>query len=495
MRLPVISIVGRPNVGKSSLFNRLISKRAAIVDNAPGVTRDRIIKEADILDHKVLLVDTGGIDTKATKDEIAKKVKDQALKAIDESDLILFVVDGKTGLTDLDKEVAKILRKKGADKVILLVNKIDEPFMEDLVYEFYKLGFKEVIPVSTIHNLGIETLKEKILEKLPQSLKEYAHRAYLEEEKKKKLEKVITGEDIETLEKIENALAKNEDFDFEKDLESQEDREEKKEKDASQVPIKVAIVGRPNMGKSTLLNALAKEERVIVSDVPGTTRDAIDTLVEIDGQKYLFIDTAGIKKRSEMKDIEYYSYLRSLDAIDRADVVVVVTDGKQGITTKDAKIIGLALEKYKPIVIAVNKTDLLNSQKEWEKLEDSLDLNLDFIKHAPKVFISAKEGKNLSALLESIKKLYKQANIKVKTSKFNKILWDIQKAVYPPTYKGKPIKLYYGTQIKKNPPTFLIFTNYPEGIPKSYVRYLENQLRKHLGLENVPIRLIFRKRH
>ncbi|HIC87730.1 MAG TPA: GTP-binding protein, partial [Aquificae bacterium] len=183
MRLPVISIVGRPNVGKSSLFNRLISKRAAIVDNAPGVTRDRIIKEADILDHKVLLVDTGGIDTKATKDEIAKKVKDQALKAIDESDLILFVVDGKTGLTDLDKEVAKILRKKGADKVILLVNKIDEPFMEDLVYEFYKLGFKEVIPVSTIHNLGIETFKEKILEKLPQNSKEYAHRAYLDEEK------------------------------------------------------------------------------------------------------------------------------------------------------------------------------------------------------------------------------------------------------------------------------------------------------------------------
>ncbi len=493
MRLPIISIVGRPNVGKSSLFNRLISERAAIIDNTPGVTRDRIIKEADILDHKVLLVDTGGIDTKATNDEIAKRVKEQALRAIDESDLILFVVDGQAGLTDLDKDVAKILRKKGADKVILLVNKIDEPFMEDLIYEFYKLGFKEIIPISTIHNLGIETLREKILEKLPQNLKEYAHRAYLEEEKQKKLEKIVTGEDIETLEKIENALAKNEEFDFEKDL--KETQEEKEEKENYQVPIKVAIVGRPNMGKSTLLNALAKEDRVIVSDIPGTTRDAIDTLVEINGQKYLFIDTAGIRKRSEMKDIEYYSYLRALDAIDRADVVVVVTDGKQGITTKDAKIIGLALEKYKPIVIAVNKTDLLSSQKEWEKLEDSIDLNLDFIKHAPKVFISAKESKNLDALLENIKKLYKQANTKIKTSKFNKILWDIQKKVYPPTYKGKPIKLYYGTQIKKNPPTFLIFTNYPEGIPKSYIKYLENQLRKHLGLENIPIRLIFKKRH
>ncbi len=494
MRLPVISIVGRPNVGKSSLFNRLISKRAAIIDNTPGVTRDRIIKEADILDHKVLLVDTGGIDNKDTKDEIAKKVKEQALRAIDESDLILFVVDGQTGLTDLDKDVAKILRKKGADKVILLVNKIDEPFMEDLVYEFYKLGFKEVIPISTIHNLGIETLKEKILEKLPKELKEYAKKVYEEEEKQKKLEKVVTGEDIETLEKIEDALSKGEEFDFETDLEEKVEKK-KEEKDKKEVPIKVAIVGRPNMGKSTLLNALAKDERVIVSNVPGTTRDAIDTLVEINGNKFLFIDTAGIRKRSEMKDIDYYSYLRALDAIDRADVVVVVTDGKQGITTKDAKIIGLALEKHKPIIIAVNKTDLLNSQKEWEKLEDSIDLNLDFIKHAPKVFISAKEGKNLDELIKKIKEIYKQANTKVKTSKFNKILWDIQKAVYPPTYRGKPIKLYYGTQIKKNPPTFLIFTNYPEGIPKSYIRYLENKLREHLGLKNVPIRLIFRKRH
>ncbi len=494
MRLPVISIVGRPNVGKSSLFNRLISKRAAIIDNTPGVTRDRIIKEADILDHKVLLVDTGGIDNKDTKDEIAKKVKEQALRAIDESDLILFVVDGQTGLTDLDKDVAKILRKKGADKVILLVNKIDEPFMEDLVYEFYKLGFKEVIPISTIHNLGIETLKEKILEKLPKELKEYAKKVYEEEEKQKKLEKVVTGEDIETLEKIEDALSKGEEFDFETDLEEKVEKK-KEEKDKKEVPIKVAIVGRPNMGKSTLLNALAKDERVIVSNVPGTTRDAIDTLVEINGNKFLFIDTAGIRKRSEMKDIDYYSYLRALDAIDRADVVVVVTDGKQGITTKDAKIIGLALEKHKPIIIAVNKTDLLNSQKEWEKLEDSIDLNLDFIKHAPKVFISAKEGKNLDELIRKIKEVYKQANTKVKTSKFNKILWDIQKAVYPPTYRGKPIKLYYGTQIKKNPPTFLIFTNYPEGIPKSYIRYLENKLREHLGLKNVPIRLIFRKRH
>ena len=494
MRLPVISIVGRPNVGKSSLFNRLISKRAAIIDNTPGVTRDRIIKEADILDHKVLLVDTGGIDNKDTKDEIAKKVREQALRAIDESDLILFVVDGQTGLTDLDKDVAKILRKKGADKVILLVNKIDEPFMEDLVYEFYKLGFKEVIPISTIHNLGIETLKEKILEKLPKELKEYAKKVYEEEEKQKKLEKVVTGEDIETLEKIEDALSKGEEFDFETDLEEKVEKK-KEEKDKKEVPIKVAIVGRPNMGKSTLLNALAKDERVIVSNVPGTTRDAIDTLVEINGNKFLFIDTAGIRKRSEMKDIDYYSYLRALDAIDRADVVVVVTDGKQGITTKDAKIIGLALEKHKPIIIAVNKTDLLNSQKEWEKLEDSIDLNLDFIKHAPKVFISAKEGKNLDELIRKIKEVYKQANTKVKTSKFNKILWDIQKAVYPPTYRGKPIKLYYGTQIKKNPPTFLIFTNYPEGIPKSYIRYLENKLREHLGLKNVPIRLIFRKRH
>jgi len=476
-RLPVVAIVGRPNVGKSSLFNRLIGKKVAIIDDTPGVTRDRVVQEADLDEHKVLLVDTGGVVSKDAH-EFAKETTEQAKRAMEEADVIVFVVDGKEGVNPLDEEVARLLRR-WKKPVIVAVNKVDEPFMEDLVYDFYRLGFEEVIPISTIHKIGIPTLKEKILEKLPEELKEAAKKEFEKAQRREKTERLIRGEDAEALEDLSQTLEEGKEYEIE---------EEEKE------PIKVAIVGRPNMGKSTLLNALVGEERAIVSDVPGTTRDAIDTYVKVGDDEFIFIDTAGIRRRGKIKDIEYYSYLRSLDAIDRADVVVLLVDAQEGPTERDAKIAGIALEKFKPLIIAVNKMDTLKSQQDWERIQRELDLVFDFVPYAPRVFISAKEKKGLKELLKQIKDLYRQYTKKVRTGEFNRALKELMEIHQPPVYKNKIVKIYYGTQVKTKPPTFLLFSNYPEGIPKSFRRFLENRLREKFGFNKVPIRIVFKKR-
>ncbi len=476
-RLPVVAIVGRPNVGKSSLFNRLLGRKIAIIDDTPGVTRDRVVQEADIEEHRVILVDTGGVVDKDAH-QFAKETTEQAKRAMEEADVIVFVVDGKEGLTPLDEEVARLLRR-WKKPVILAVNKIDEPFMEDRIYDFYKLGFEEVIPVSAIHKIGIPTLKEKIIEELPEELKEEAKKVYRKGELLKKREALISGEDKEGLSSLQDTLERGKEFVLE---------EEEKE------PIKVAIVGRPNMGKSTLLNALVGEERAIVSDIPGTTRDAIDSYVKVGEDEFIFIDTAGIKRRGKIKDIEYYSYLRALDAIDRADVVVLLVDAEEGPTERDAKIAGVALEKFKPLIIAVNKIDKLKSQKDWERLHRELDLTFDFVPFAPRVFISAKEKRGLKELLKQVKELYKQYTKKITTGKFNRVLRELMEVHQPPVYKNKIVKIYYGTQVKTKPPTFLLFSNYPEGIPKSFRRFLENRLREAFGFNKVPIRIVFKKR-
>ncbi len=476
-RLPVVAIVGRPNVGKSSLFNRLLGKKVAIIDDTPGVTRDRIVQEADIDGHRVILVDTGGVVEKDAH-QFAKETTEQAKRAMEEADVIVFVVDGQEGITPLDQEVARLLRK-WKKPVILAVNKIDEPFMEDNIYEFYQLGFDEVIPLSTIHKIGVPTLKEKIIEKLPPELKEAAKKEQEKVERREKAERLISGEEAEELASLQETLERGEEYEIE---------EEEKE------PIKVAIVGRPNMGKSTLLNALVGQERAIVSDVPGTTRDAIDTYVKIGDDEFIFIDTAGIRRRGKIKDIEYYSYLRALDAIDRADVVVLLIDAEEGPTERDAKIAGIALEKFKPIIIAVNKIDKLKSQQDWERIHRELDLVFDFIPYAPRVFISAKERKGLKELLKQIKDLYSQYTKKVTTGKFNRVLRELMEIHQPPVYKNKVVKIYYGTQVKTKPPTFLLFSNYPEGIPKSFRRFLENRLREAFGFNKIPIRIVFKKR-
>ena len=477
-RLPVVAIVGRPNVGKSSLFNRLIGRKVAIIDNTPGVTRDRIVQEAEIDGHRVILVDTGGVVEKDAH-QFAKETTEQAKRAMEEADIIVFVVDGQEGITPLDQEVARLLRR-WKKPVILAVNKIDEPFMEDNIYEFYQLGFDEVIPLSTIHKIGVPTLKEKILEKLSPELKEVARKEQEKAERREKAERLISGEEAGELASLQETLERGEEYEIE---------EEEKE------PIKVAIVGRPNMGKSTLLNALVGHERAIVSDVPGTTRDAIDTYVKIGDDEFIFIDTAGIRRRGKIKDIEYYSYLRALDAIDRADVVVLLIDAEEGPTERDAKIAGIALEKFKPIIIAVNKIDKLKSQQDWERIHRELDLVFDFIPYAPRVFISAKERKGLKELLKQIKDLYSQYTKKVTTGKFNRVLRELMEIHQPPVYKNKVVKIYYGTQVKTRPPTFLLFSNYPEGIPKSFRRFLENRLREAFGFNKIPIRIVFKKRN
>ncbi|WP_457569101.1 ribosome biogenesis GTPase Der [Desulfurobacterium sp.] len=474
-KLPVVAIVGRPNVGKSSLFNRLLGKKAAIIDDTPGVTRDRIVQEADIDEHTVLLIDTGGVDTSG--EGFSDSITKQAQRAMDEADIIVFVIDGQEGVTPLDEEVARILRK-WKKPIIVAVNKIDEPFMDHLAYDAYKLGFDEVIPMSTIHKIGIPTLKEKIIEKLPEELRENAKSRYTEKANAEKINKIIAGDDIEGLEEIAEALEE------EKEVEIQENTE----------PPKIAIIGRPNMGKSTLLNALVGEERAIVSDVPGTTRDAIDSYVKIDGKEYIFIDTAGIRRRGKIKDIEYYSYLRALDAIDRADIVILLIDAEEGPTERDAKIAGIALQKYKPIIIAVNKIDKIENQKEWEKLQNRLDMVFDFIPYAPRVFISAKEKKNLKELFKQIDDIYKQYTKKVKTGEFNRALKELMEIHQPPVYKNKIVKIYYGTQVKIKPPTFLLFANYPEGIPSNFRRFLENRIRQRFGFTKIPIRIVFKKR-
>jgi len=475
-RLPVVAIVGRPNVGKSSLFNRLVGRKLAIIDDTPGVTRDRIVQEADIDGHRVILVDTGGVVEKDAH-QFAKETTEQAKRAMEEADVIVFVVDGQEGVNPLDQEVAKLLRQ-WKKPVILAVNKIDEPFMEDNIYEFYQLGFDEVLPLSTIHKIGVPTLKEKIVEKLPAELREAARREQEKVEKEERAERLI-AEEGEELQELQESLERGEEYEIE-----EEERE----------PIKVAIVGRPNMGKSTLLNALVGEERAIVSDIPGTTRDAIDTYVKVGDDEFIFIDTAGIRRRGKIRDIEYYSYLRALDAIDRADVVVLMVDAEEGPTERDAKIAGIALEKFKPIVIAVNKIDKLESQKDWERIQRELDLTFDFIPFAPRVFISAKKKEGLEELLKQVKELYSQYTKKVPTGKFNRALKELMSIHQPPVYKNKVVKIYYGTQVKTKPPTFLLFSNYPEGIPKSFRRFLENRLRDIFEFNKIPIRIVFKKR-
>ncbi|WP_297889257.1 ribosome biogenesis GTPase Der [Sulfurihydrogenibium sp.] len=433
-----VAIVGRPNVGKSSLFNRLIGKRKAIVEDIPGVTRDRIVSTTDWRGVKFEVVDTGGYIT-SDEDKFAPYIRKQVEKEIQDADLLVFVVDGKQGITPLDKEIAAMLHKT-EKPVIVAVNKIDDPEKEKLAYEFYELGFDEVVPISTIQKLGLAELLDKIVEHIP---------------------------------------------DYEKEIEYEEEEEDKDY-------IKVAIVGKPNAGKSSLLNAILGEERVLVSDIPGTTRDTVDTLFEKDGQKFLFLDTAGIRKKSKVEyGVEFYSVGRSIEAIEKADVVVLVIDASQGATEQDQKIAGLIQRRYKPAVIVINKIDMLK-EKELEKVINQVKEKLYFLNYAPIVLTSAAKKIGIDELLEKIVYVYNQAWKRVGTGQLNRAIKQIMSLRQPPSYQGKPLKIYYATQLEGKPPAFLLFVNKAEGFKENYVKFLENNLRKLLGLENAPIKLIFR---
>ncbi len=435
MRL--VAVVGRPNVGKSTLFNKIVGKRMSIVDDTPGVTRDRIYGKAEWRNRSFMLVDTGGIEPES-KDIILSQMREQAQLAIDSADVIIFVTDIKTGVTASDENVAQMLRKSGKP-VVLCVNKCDG--IGDVppeIYEFYNLGLGDPIAVSSVHGHGTGDLLDEVFDKLPETDDDGYDEEY----------------------------------------------------------IKVAVIGKPNAGKSSLVNKLAGENRMIVSDIAGTTRDAVDTIIERGGSKYVLIDTAGIRRKSKVNDsVEHYSVLRAYMAVDRADVCVMMIDAEEGFTEQDSKIAGYAHEQGKATVIAVNKWDLIekdnNTMKEFlEKLK----VDFSFMSYAPFVFISAKTGQRLDKLFQLINYTAEQNARRISTGKLNELLSYAVARVQPPTDKGRRLKLYYMTQPSVKPPTFVCFCNRKDLFHFSYQRYIENQIREAFGLDGTPIRFIARER-
>lgn len=436
MGKPIVAIVGRPNVGKSTLFNIFANSRISIVEDTPGVTRDRLYADTEWLDNEFMMVDTGGIEIMNT-DKIAVSIRQQAQIAIAEADVILFVCDARAGITHEDAEVAKMLRQS-KKPIVLAINKADSPKQEMEIFEFYNLGIGEPIPVSAANHLGLGDLLDAVVEKFPETS------AY--------------GEDG------------NED------------------------EIKVALIGRPNVGKSSIFNTLVGEERSIVSDVAGTTRDAIDTPVIREGQKFLFIDTAGMRRKARIDEpIEKYSIIRSLRAVDRSDVVLMVIDAIDGVTEQDKKIAGYAHDAGKGIVLVVNKWDLYDKDNTSTlRYTENLRRELVFMQYAPVVFVSAMTKQRIHRLPEVIHYVAEQNAMRISTSVLNQVVEDAIAINPPPTEKGQRLKILYATQVKIKPPTFVIFVNEPEIMHFSYQRYLENKLREAFGFEGTPLQMIIR---
>lgn len=436
MGKPIVAIVGRPNVGKSTLFNIFANSRISIVEDTPGVTRDRLYADTEWLDNEFMMVDTGGIEI-MNNDKIAVSIRQQAQIAIAEADVILFVCDARAGITHEDAEVARLLRQS-KKPIVLAVNKADSPKQELEIFEFYNLGIGEPIPVSAANHLGLGDLLDAVVEKFPETS------AY--------------GED------------------------GDEDE------------IKVALIGRPNVGKSSIFNTLVGEERSIVSDVAGTTRDAIDTPVVREGQKFLFIDTAGMRRKARIDEpIEKYSIIRSLRAVDRSDVVLMVIDAVDGVTEQDKKIAGYAHEAGKGIVLVVNKWDLYDKDNTSTlRYTENLRRELVFMQYAPVVFVSAMTKQRIHRLPEVIHYVAEQNAMRISTSVLNQVVEDAIAINPPPTEKGQRLKILYATQVKIKPPTFVIFVNEPEIMHFSYQRYLENKLREAFGFEGTPLQMIIR---
>ena len=437
MAKPVVAIVGRPNVGKSTLFNKIAGKRIAIVEDTPGVTRDRLYTDAEWNGITFTMIDTGGIEPVST-DHILTEMRNQAKIAIDTADVIVLVVDVREGMTATDKDVANMLIRSGKE-VIVACNKCDSPGEPPLqLYDFYNLALGEPIPVSGVHGSGVGDLLDEICNHFPENIEE-------EEE-----------EDI----------------------------------------IKIAVVGKPNAGKSSLINRILGENRVIVSPIAGTTRDSIDTYYEKDGEKFLIIDTAGMRKRGKVEEnIERFSVIRSLSAVDRADVVLIMIDATEGVTEQDTKIAGYAHEQGKACIICVNKWDLIEKDtKTMNNFRLEVQEGLSYMLYAPIIFISAKTGQRVDKIFEMSKYVANQSAMRVSTGMLNDVLNDATSRVQPPSDKGKRLKIFYITQASVKPPTFVIFVNDKKLAHFSYIRYLENQLRNTFGFEGTPIRFIIRER-
>ena len=434
---PLVAIVGRPNVGKSTLFNKISGKRLSIVEDTPGVTRDRIYADVSWLNNQFALIDTGGIEPD-TKDVILSHMREQAEIAIDMADVIIFMTDVKQGVIDADYNVANMLRKAGKP-VLLVVNKVDnfDKYASD-VYEFYNLGIGDPIPIAAVSKLGIGDMLDKVLEVIQ-----------------------CNGDDDE-----------------------EDDRP------------KVAIIGKPNVGKSSLVNRITGEDRVIVSDIAGTTRDAIDTDVVWNGKEYIFIDTAGLRRKNKIKEeLERYSIVRAVAAVERADIVIMMIDATEGVTEQDAKIAGIAHDRGKGMIIAVNKWDAIEKDTHTaNKFTDKIREILSFVPYASVIYISAKSGQRVHKLFELLDTVIQNHQLRIATGVLNEIMMEAVAMQQPPTDKGKRLKLFYITQVSVKPPTFVIFVNDKKLMHFSYQRYIENKIREAFGFAGTPIRIFIRER-
>ena len=436
MSKPLVAIVGRPNVGKSTLFNKLIGRRLSIVEDTPGVTRDRIYADAEWLTHSFTLIDTGGIEPES-EDIIAVQMRRQAELAIETADVIVFLVDGREGMIAADEEVAVMLRKSNKP-VVLAVNKLDAPKFNDAIYEFDALGLGDPIIISAGQGLGLGDMLDEVCAHFPP--------------------------------------------------EAEEEGEH---------PLNIAVVGKPNVGKSSLVNVILGEERCIVSNIPGTTRDAVDTLFTLDGEPYVLVDTAGIRRKRAVEDetIERYSVIRSLAAVRRADVVLIVVDAEQGLSEQDVKIAGYVHEEGKPSVLVVNKWDLIEKDTNtMNKFKKDMQVDLAFMDYVPFLFISAKTGQRVNKLLAAAKESYAQSIRRITTGTLNNIVNEAISMTEPPAMSGKRLKIYYATEVSVQPPTFVIFVNDEALVHFSYKRYMENYFRKTFGFQGTPIKIIFRNR-
>lgn len=434
---PVVAVVGRPNVGKSTIFNKFAGKRISIVENTPGVTRDRIFAEVEWLDKYFTLVDTGGIEPDS-EDIILSQMRNQAMLAMDMSHVILFIVDGKAGITAADKEIAQLLRKT-KKPVILVVNKIDSQSQFDNIYNFYELGFGTPFAVSGANSMGFGDLLDEIVENFPAGL----------------------------------------DTEYEEDI------------------IRVAITGKPNAGKSSILNKILGEERVIVSPIAGTTRDAIDTYFEKNGQKFLLIDTAGLRRKSKIYEtIEKYSVIRAMSAVDRADVVLIVIDALEGVTEQDTKVAGIAHDEGKGCIFVINKWDLIEKDnKTMSNYTKDIKEKFPFMMYAPIVFVSAKTNQRMNKILDTVEYVSNEHSKRISTSALNEVIGEAVMLNQPPSDKGRRLKIYYGTQTDIRPPKITLFINDKDLTHFSYQRYLENKIRENFGFEGTSIKFEYRQKN
>lgn len=475
MSLPVVAIVGRPNVGKSTLFNRIIGFRKAVVHDRPGVTRDRLYETASVHGRRFMLIDTGGLEPQPDT-SLLHAMRGQVLVALEEADVILFICDARAGFTPADLEVADLLRR--TDKpVVLAINKVDGPSHEDLSADFWQVGLEELFTFSAEHGRGMWELLDAVVQRLPPR---------------------TAAEDEEEAEEAASALHQDlPDHMPEHPSEMLAGEEEPPTQAPPPNELRIAVIGRPNIGKSTLVNRLLGEERHLVHDMPGTTMDPIDSMLEVDGQRYLLVDTAGVRRKGKIDDqLERYVTLRAIRSIERCHIALLVIDATEGLTTQDAKLAELVIDRGRALVLLINKWDLTPALEDMNSrvIEDEIFMKLPHATWAPHLFISAKTGKGVHRILPMVHRVFGAFNTRLSTGRLNRFLLDAVNNNTVPQRYHRPVRLYFATQARVRPPTIVFWSNTPEGVPDSYKRYLQNRLREQYNFEGTPLKLHFRQR-